>query len=551
MKLTGTKRKGRHLPENVIKSDDTVPETVNGNGAMALVVQKSKGQHLQKNVKRVRADETGGNADDTNQKKPWIFSRVWKKALIGVGILAAVAIAVLALDVFAKTEVLIKPPAVKQEPRPGSQLPAPNNPANPGDPGQPYGPPPGDSADLGPATERIPGVYTFLVLGIDGLANTDAVMVVQFDTSDPDNYKFNVVAIPRDTMVNADWASRKVNQVMYQMRVRHRGEDNFDSKVMQSTVETYADILGFEVDYWFTVNMRGFAALVDAIGGVDFYIPTNMYYHDPAQNLLINYRAGMHRKLTGAQALEILRFRRYSNADIGRIDTQQNFLKAAAEQILAKRNSINVLSLAEIFFRHVNTDLTVFDLAWLGMEFLKLNPEDITFMTLPGIYNDYVNSASYVTILVDDWLEMVNTYLNPFSLEVTSDDVSILARGADRRLYVTDGNRQGDPTWGASSRGPDTPSTTAGRGTTTSQNPPRPATDTTPPSSSTTNPATNPATDPPDIGDDPDETAPPDEGDLPAEDDTPEPQPQSDSPPEDNQPPDDNPGDSSDDRQAP
>jgi len=54
-----------------------------------------------------------------------------------------------------------------------------------------------------------------------------------------------------------------------------------------------------------------------------------------------------------------------------------------------------------------------------------------------------------VTINVDEWLKMVNSVFNPFNNDIKESDVSILTRGANKRLYVTDGNRRGDPSWGA------------------------------------------------------------------------------------------------------
>ena len=38
----------------------------------------------------------------------------------------------------------------------------------------------------------------------------------------------------------------------------------------------------------------------------------------------------------------------YSDADIGRIGTQQDFLKTAAEQIMANKDKINISTLADI-----------------------------------------------------------------------------------------------------------------------------------------------------------------------------------------------------------
>ena len=196
------------------------------------------------------------------------------------------------------------------------------------------------------------------------------------------------------------------------------------------------------------VDMKAFVSLIDAIGGVDFYIPVDMNYTDPYQNLSIQYSQGMHH-LSGQQALEVVRFRSgYRSGDIGRIETRQDFLKTAAEQILEKKSSLNVASLAGVFRSDVKTDMSLSDLIWFGRAFLKMDAENVNFHMLPGNAGDSVGGSSYVSIYVDEWLELINGVLNPFSDDITPGDVSILTRGADRKLYVTDGNWRGDPSWG-------------------------------------------------------------------------------------------------------
>ena len=289
--------------------------------------------------------------------------------------------------------------------------------------------------------------YTFLVLGADqGGANTDVIMAVTFDTSAG---TLEVASIPRDTMVNVDWRLKKANSIFANMRARSSGERDSESKTMEMTVEAFADVLGYEVDYWVSVDMRAFVSLIDAIGGVVFDVPVNMNYTDSVGGLYINYTAGTHH-LSGSQALEVLRFRSgYSNADIGRIRTQQSFLKSAAEQILENRSSLSLTDLANVFINNVKTDLKLSDLIWFGREFMKLDSDSITFHVMPGNASDSVGVQSYVTIYVDEWLELINDSLNPFNNDITTDDVSILTRGADRKLYVTDGNRRGDASWGS------------------------------------------------------------------------------------------------------
>ena len=302
-----------------------------------------------------------------------------------------------------------------------------------------------ESAGGGIGGVRDTSKYTFLVLGADhGEYNTDVIMAVMFDTS---GHTLEVVNIPRDTLVNVSWPTKKANSILANMRAKHSGEDDSDIKAMDSTVEMFAEILGFEVDYWIRVNMKAFVSLIDDAGGVDFYVPVDMNYDDVPGGLSIHYTEGLHH-LSGQQALEVLRFRSgYSGGDLSRIGTQQDFLRSAAEQMLYDKSSLDLLKLANILLDNVETNLKQSDLIWLGREFMKLDADSINFCTIPG-KSGTIRSGSYVTIQVDEWLEVLNDKLNPFFSDFTAEDLSILTRGENGKLYVTDGNRRGEASWG-------------------------------------------------------------------------------------------------------
>jgi len=409
MKLTGNKRSGRHLLGNTGK------HTKHGSG--------------------------------TVNKIKWSWK---KRALIISAIIVSVVI-VLTAAAYTYYKLAVKPPDIILEtPEPSSQ-PTSNIISNPAQPALP----PVDNADPGVVeinNIRDTNKFTFLLLALDdGNGNTDTIMAATFDTA---NHTLEVVNIPRDTMVNVTWSLKKINSIYSYMHSKYRNDPDAVAKAMQDTKDKFAEILGFKVDFWFLVDIKAFVTLVNAVGGVDFYVPVNMNYNDNDQNLHISYSKGMHH-LTGQQALEVVRFRSgYSSADIGRIGTQQSFLTAALQQVLSKSNSLNIIDLANTFIKYVKTDLPLNNLIWFGMELLKMDKDNISFETMPGNYTDYVGAESYVTINVSDWLQVLNTKLSPYTKEITEKDLSILTRGADRHLYVTDGNRQGDPSWGASSLGP-------------------------------------------------------------------------------------------------
>jgi LCP family protein required for cell wall assembly len=294
-------------------------------------------------------------------------------------------------------------------------------------------------------SERKEGKYTFLVLASDaGYGNTDTIMVVTFDAIE---YSVEVASIPRDTVVNVNWSLKKANSIWANMRLKHGKGDEGDANTMEAVVDAFADFIGYDVDRWMLVDLKAFTKLVEKIGGVDFYVPVNMSYDDDAQNLHIHYSKGM-QHLSGQQALEVVRFRRYASADIGRINTQQDFLTTAIKQILANRDSLDAFTLAGIFKDYVKTDMSVTDIIWFAEEFFKMDSENVNFVTMPGNYIESIRGESYVTVYVDEWLEIVNDKLNPWTKQITASDVSILTRGTDKKLFVTDGNIKGSASWG-------------------------------------------------------------------------------------------------------
>jgi LCP family protein required for cell wall assembly len=304
--------------------------------------------------------------------------------------------------------------------------------------------PPGSAPSVTPAdgesaapqtvfTDRKGTQYTFAILGMDdGNGNTDTIMVANFDV---DNHKLNVVNIPRDTLINVKWNTKKANTL-------------FANGEMDGVRKGLSD-LGIHIDFYIRVDLKAFSALVNAIDGVYFDVPKDMNYEDPAQDLYIHLNAGP-QQLDGEKALQLVRCRSvYANADIGRIETQQAFLKVAAEQILANQKKLDITELAGIFLNYVKTDLDLGEVVWLGKEFYKMDAANVSFEMIPANYYDTVNNTSYCTINVGDWLKLLNEKINPFRDEIKAEDVSILTRGANGDLYVTNGVWAGKQSWGS------------------------------------------------------------------------------------------------------
>lgn len=253
--------------------------------------------------------------------------------------------------------------------------------------------------------ERKADFYTILVSGVDdGNGNSDTNILVAVDTAGGSIYG---VSIPRDTKAVWNGKSHKINAA-------------FGSGGIEKLADVIGDQLGIPVDYTVQVDLKGFVALVDAIGGVDFDVPIDMNYEDPYQDLYIHIPAGM-QHLSGEEALKVVRFREgYASQDIARMETQQAFLKAVAQQTLQVSNLTKVDQFVKIFQQYVETDLTLGNLAWLGSKAISIGAENVAFSTLPGEWK-----SPYIYLNKEETLTLVNEHLNPYVEDRVAEDLNI------------------------------------------------------------------------------------------------------------------------------
>ena len=264
--------------------------------------------------------------------------------------------------------------------------------------------------------ERKEDFYTILVGGMDnGNGGSDTNLLVAVDAK---NHTINILSLPRDTLLNVSWSVKKLNSACH-----HGG--------FARTMQEVSNLLGIPVDFYVTVDMSAFVKLVDAIGGVPFDIPVDMDYDDPYQDLSIHFPAG-ERLLSGADALKVIRWRQnndgtgYPNADIGRIATQQAFLRAAAKQALQLSNLDKIDDFARIIQESMSTDLTLPNLLWFGEQAFACGTDAISFHTLPGDGAGWYSGGSYYILDDEATLELVNAHFNPYTHALTLDDMDIL-----------------------------------------------------------------------------------------------------------------------------
>ncbi|WP_293829390.1 LCP family protein [uncultured Phascolarctobacterium sp.] len=202
---------------------------------------------------------------------------------------------------------------------------------------------------------------------------TDAIILLSFD---PQNNKVAVLSIPRDTMV---------------VLPGHKDPEKINAAFAYGGVvmakQTVANLLRVPIHYYALANWRGFIDVVNLIGGVDIYVEKDMYYEDPYANLVIDIKHG-YQHMDGETAGKYVRFRKDELGDIGRVQRQQKFLKAAAEQMFSVQNVTKVSSLLATLDKYVETDLNTLTMLKAANSFKLFGDDKLRSCMLYGKFDD-------------------------------------------------------------------------------------------------------------------------------------------------------------------
>ncbi|MFC5404569.1 LCP family protein [Cohnella soli] len=160
------------------------------------------------------------------------------------------------------------------------------------------------------------------------VARSDSMLVVSFD---PASKKIHLFSVLRDTYV--DIPGHKSNRV--NTAITFGGPE--------LAMKTIGNMTGLDIQYYVYVDFQGFIKLVDALGGIDFYVEKDMKYSDAADGHVydIDLKKGQ-QHLDGEHALQYVRFRHDKMSDFTRTERQRDFLKAVANKLQTGWNLIKL-----------------------------------------------------------------------------------------------------------------------------------------------------------------------------------------------------------------
>ena len=217
----------------------------------------------------------------------------------------------------------------------------------------------------------------FLCLDDTGY-NTDAMAIIHLPKEMSD---VTVLQIPRDTFADTGEVNCKINRLYYRFFEKTKNEKD----ALNELSLFLSHHLGIEINEALLLTLDEVALLIDAIGGVDIELPSDLFYSDPAQNLLIDLKKGK-QHLSGKDAVRFARYRSgYKNGDLGRLDAQKLLSLSVIEEIKNGLSASSMLKLAEILKKDAVTTLSVRDMLSLGLSAKRKGSDlHLKIFTAPG-----------------------------------------------------------------------------------------------------------------------------------------------------------------------
>ncbi|RJE87779.1 LytR family transcriptional regulator [Paenibacillus sp. 1011MAR3C5] len=230
-----------------------------------------------------------------------------------------------------------------------------------------------------------------LLMGVDARGNkkgeiprSDSMMVVSLD---PVYKRIHVFSILRDTYTDIpDHGKNRINTAI--------------THGPNTAMSAVSDLLGIPIQFYVYTDFQGFIKLVDAVGGVDFYVEKDMNYGSIADKheYDINLKEG-EQHLDGTTALQYVRFRHDALSDYARTKRQRDFINAIVEKMKSATSIMKLPSILKEVSPYMDTNMSVEDmwqLASVGYKSRVEASEQIPPMEL--LKETYVGSAAVLTV---------------------------------------------------------------------------------------------------------------------------------------------------------
>lgn len=242
--------------------------------------------------------------------------------------------------------------------------------------------------------------------------NSDTMLLVRLL---PDNHQINILSIPRDTRVQIPgFGFDKINAA------------NSRGGVVLAAQTVSQALSGVAIDRYVRVDTEGLIHLVDALGGVEIDVAKPMDYVDQTQNLNIHLAAGK-QLLNGEKFQEYIRFRHDALGDIGRVQRQQQAMKAILNTLLQPTALTKIPQILQVAQSNIDTDLSVGEMLAIAQLLMHTDRHNVRTVMLPGRFSrQHEYRASYWIANSPEFATILNRYFNVSPTAQTDDGTANL-----------------------------------------------------------------------------------------------------------------------------
>ncbi len=270
-----------------------------------------------------------------------------------------------------------------------------------------------------------PPLMAILAIGADsddydyGLA--DAIRIARVDFVTP---KVSVLSMPRDLWVQIPDISDhynithgKLNQAYFYggPGMGYYTGPGGGPGLLARTLDLN---FGLRADHYGAVNMQTFVKIVDAVGGIDVYLPTDVDGRpiDDRTADMGYFTAGQHH-FTGDEALRFSRIRKKYN-DFTRMDHQNMVICALKSKLTSPSVLPKIPKIIAAFQGSVLTDLSLEQISQMACLLPHLKRENLLFTSLPeeilSPSRVYSPQQKTTTFVMDADFNVIKDYIQKF-----------------------------------------------------------------------------------------------------------------------------------------
>lgn len=212
--------------------------------------------------------------------------------------------------------------------------------------------------------------------GHNGAYLTDSMVVMSLM---PQSHHTTLISVPRDLWVQIPAGSGQYHKInaAYEFGSKNNADPAAGGDAAAAKVSL---VTGLDVKYWLTINFQGFRDFINAIGGIDVYVPDSFTAKYPANDdpsinpnwVTVHFSKGLHH-MDGETAIRYARARYVldnpaEGSDFARSARQQIMMKAALTKVKQMSTWPSLFNALTALQHTIYTNLSLADLAQFALK---------------------------------------------------------------------------------------------------------------------------------------------------------------------------------------